>query len=470
MKRGEREPTEAPPRPPGGQRRLHTAVLRDTTQFASLKQEWDGLYQSCPSATPFSSWEWLYSWWEVYGEGNYKLRLITLRDEGGLLVGLLPLMVRRGRLFLLGDSARALYWYVTTPYKDVLVREGWEEPVARAGVQALKEMGGWRVADLQELMPNAYAWDIFRNWEGPKTHVPIVDYLLIHANSTWDELLSSLSRRLRKTARRTLRSAEQDGLRCVPAGPEDAERAATTLVELHRQLWRGRRIDPEDLTPRYETFMRAAARRMTARGIGRISEFRRHDDDGEEQVLVSQFLLFDKDFVGVKIIGASEEASERYQFMTLCNWDAMNVARAATDAYVSWMHYTSPEKLRWASEVVSSHRALMSRRRAFWVPYASYCYRILRDRYYTLRSDAHSYLYSEGAPQWVKNAIERYHALVLYPYSDSAPAWLKTATESYYALRREYGYYALRYKYELAQARRQMRRSSHLTSSLSKRT
>jgi len=134
------------------------------------------------------------------------------------------------------------------------------------------------------------------------------------------------------------------------------------------------------------------------------------------------------------------------------------------------MHYTSPEKLRWASEVVSSHRALMSRRRAFWVPYASYCYRILRDRYYTLRSDAHSYLYSEGAPQWVKNAIERYHALVLYPYSDSAPAWLKTATESYYALRREYGYYALRYKYELAQARRQMRRSSHLTSSLSKRT
>jgi hypothetical protein len=59
---------------------------------------------------------------------------------------------------------------------------------------------------------------------------------------------------------------------------------------------------------------------------------------------------------------------------------------------------------------------------------------------------------------------------VLYPYSDSAPAWLKTATESYYALRREYGYYALRYKYELAQARRQMRRSSHLTSSLSKRT
>ena len=125
MKRGERGPTEAPSRLPGGQRQLVTAVLRDTNDFASLKEEWDELYESCPSATPFQSWEWLYSWWEIYGEGSYGLRLVTLRDAGsGLLVGLLPLMVRRGRLLLLGDSARALYWYIMSPYKDVLVREG----------------------------------------------------------------------------------------------------------------------------------------------------------------------------------------------------------------------------------------------------------------------------------------------------------------------------------------------------------
>src|SRR5829696_48463 len=316
--KAQREPTKTASHPTHEQR-LHSAVLSHTTQFASLKEEWDDLYESCPSATPFSSWAWLYSWWEVYGEGSYKLRLITLRDEDGLLVGLLPLMARRrlgfGRLLLLGGRSASSEDGMTS-YKDVLVREGWEEPVAHAGARALKELEGWRVADLRELMPEAAAWHLLRNWEGPKTSVPLEDYLLIRANS-WEELLASLSKKARKTARRTLRSAEEDGVRCEPAGPEEAERAARTLVALHRELLRGRRIDPGNLASRFETFIAIAARRMTARGIGRISEFRCGDE-----VLVSNFLVFDKDFVGWYMIGASREASRRYQYTTLAMWDA----------------------------------------------------------------------------------------------------------------------------------------------------
>src|SRR5215210_5739966 len=165
---------------PTQQRQLDTAVLPDTKDFASLQEEWDELYENCPLATPFQSWEWLYSWWEIYGEGRYGLRLVTLRDSGsGLLVGLLPLMVRRGRLLLLG--ARVGLADGMIPYKDVLVREGWEEPVAQAGVRALKELDNWRVADIHELIPHSAASEIFRHWDGPKTSVPIADYFLIRA-------------------------------------------------------------------------------------------------------------------------------------------------------------------------------------------------------------------------------------------------------------------------------------------------
>lgn len=449
--KAEEEPTTAAPRPIQ-QQRLDAAVLRNTTDFASLHPEWDELYQSCPRATPFQSWAWLYSWWEVYGEGRYELRLVTVREAGGLLVGLLPLMVRRGlafgRLLLVGGDVRSHYSDVMTPYKDVLVREGWEVEVARAGARALMGLGGWRVADLQELMPEAAAWDVFGEWEGLKTSVPITDYVLIRAKS-WEGLLGSLSRNLRSSARSTLRRAEQDGVRCEPAGSEDAERAARRLVALHRELWQGRRIAPDHMTARYEAFMEVAARRMTARGIGRISEFWRDDT-----VLISQFLVFDKDFTGVYVIGVSQEASRRYQFMTLCNWDAMNVAGSQRSAYVSWMHGTSLAKLRWATEEVTSRRAILGRSRAFWGPYAGY--HLLRERYYGLQR----YVHSEGAPRWIKKATERYYALQSFIYTDDAPRWIKSATERYWELRQKYGYGWLQYKYELARIRREMQRGN----------
>jgi hypothetical protein len=446
---------------------LDIAVLKDTREFATLRKEWGELYDSCPLATPFQSWEWLYSWWEAYGE-DYRLRLITLRDGGSLLAGLLPLMVPRGpslgRLLLMGGDKITLYSDVMTPYKDILVREGWEEPVTRAGARALKELGGWHVADLQELMPEAAAWNIFRHWDGPKICVPIVDYVLLHADSSWEELLSSLSRKLRKTARRTLRHAEQDGLRCEPAALEDAGRAAHTLVELHRELWRGRPIAPEHLSLRYEAFMQAAARRMTARGIGRISEFKREDDDREEEVLVSQFLVFDKDFIGVYLTGASEEASRRYQLETLSNWDATNFARSSGRPWVSFMDGTSRDKLRWASEVVRSHRAILGHRRALWVSYAGY--HVLRNHYYSLLSNAQVYVHSEDAPRWIKKATQSYYALVLYPYSENSPRWIRSATERYWELRRKYGFGILRYKYESIRAHRAMQRSSRVAQTL----
>ena len=442
-------PTKATP--PPTEWRLEIAVLRNARDIASLEGEWDDLYRHSPRANPFQSWAWLYSWWEYYGRG-YGLRLITVRD-GVLLVGLLPLMVRRGRLLLLGG---ALMNPLMTPYKDILAREGWEEEVAEAGARALRELGGWWVADLRELQPQAATWGLFREWDGPRTtrtSVGIDDFVVIRANS-WEELLASVSSNLRKSARSTLRRLEKDGVRYVPAGPgEDAERAARRLVALHRELWRGRRIEAEILTARHEAFVVAAARRTTARGIGRISEFRRDDT-----VIVSQFLLFDKDFVDTYAIGASQEARRRYQFNTLGNWDAMNVARERDVAHVSFGD-PAGDKVRWGDEVIPSHRAILGRNSAFWITYAAY--HALCDGYYSLRSEASLYAHSEHAPWWLKRATSTYYALQSYAYSEDAPRWLKRATDRYWALRHEYGYWALRYKYELSRARRETRRSSN---------
>ena len=374
---------------PSPTRLLEVAVFDEDRNFAALEEEWEDLYQNSPLATPFQSWAWLYSWWESYGE-DYELRLITLRDAN-LLVGLIPLMLERrwgssfGRLLFIGSGP--------TDHLDILVRGGWETRVAEAGVNALWQMDRWQVADLQELRPGAAAWSIFRTWRGPKTYVqqsgcPAIDV------KPWGELLTSLSKNLRSTVRRTLRRAKEEGVVCELAGVGDAERAARHCVALHREMWRGRNITPEHLTERLESHMVAAASRMTARGFGGIFEFWR---DGE--VVASHLLVFGRDFVGEHLLGATQGALRRYQVSSLNVWHAVNVARSRNIARVSLLRGEEPYKLRWSSEIIPNHRVILSRNQVFKNLYSAN---------FSLRSAAKRYANSEQIPRWIKTTLNRF--------------------------------------------------------------
>lgn len=371
---------------------LEVSVVEDARGFAALEGEWEDLYRGAPLATPFQSWAWLYSWWEFYG-GGYGLRLVVVREAGGLLVGLLPLMLERrrgfGRLLFVGAGM--------TDYLDVLVREGWEAQVAEAAVPALARIGSWQVADLHMMRPEAAAWDVFGRWGGYKTRIwqegcPVVEV------KPWVELLASLSTNHRSTIRRTLRKAEADGVHSDLAGPEDAELAAGRLVAVSREQWRGNPLTgPEHWTGRFEDHLKTVARRLAASGLGAISEFRR---DGE--VILSTLLVFGRDFVGTYVIGAGRAASKRYQWSSLYIWDAINVARSRNSGYLDLLQGMEPYKLRWSSRTVPTHRFVLGRSLAHWGPYAGY---------QILRSKAKWYARSEHAPSWAAGVADRYRVL-----------------------------------------------------------
>jgi CelD/BcsL family acetyltransferase involved in cellulose biosynthesis len=232
---------------------LDVAILMNKQDFRALEQEWEDLYHNSPLSTPFQSWSWLYSWWESYGD-DYELRLITVRD-GTLLVGIIPLMLERrwGFRTLLFIGKEQEFGQL-----DLLARKGWEDKVCEAGMQALRQMmGSWHVLNLQALSPASAAWGIFERWNGPRTYTRIAYFLFIEVKPP-DELPASLNRNHRQAVRRALRRAEEDGVRSVLAGPEEAEQAARRLVALHRELRQGRPILQERLTRRFESFIAAA--------------------------------------------------------------------------------------------------------------------------------------------------------------------------------------------------------------------
>jgi Acetyltransferase (GNAT) domain len=207
---------------------------------------------------------------------------------------------------------------------------------------------------------------------------------------------------LRRTVRRSLRSFEADGGRCELAGVDDAEVAARRLVTISREQWRERWLEtgPEHWTSRYESLIVAAAGRMTARELGGISEFWR---DGE--VIISDFWVSGRDFIGTYLLGASREALQHYQWSSLYIFDAMNIARSKNRRYLDLLRGEEPYKLRWSSRISSSHRLILGRHLAFWVPYAGY---------HALRFKAKRYVQSESSPRWIGRAITEYRTLRRY--------------------------------------------------------
>jgi CelD/BcsL family acetyltransferase involved in cellulose biosynthesis len=377
-------------------RALRVAILEDTRSFAELEEEWEELYRNSPSATPFQSWPWLYCWWEFRGEG-YDLRLVTVRNGEGLLVGIIPLMLKRGwalrRLLFVGTGPSGLL--------DMLVREGWEDAVFEVGSAALERMTDWDVADLQEVRPAAAIWGIFRRWDRSRvcrvqSNCPMIE------TKPWDELLAPLSKNLRSTFRRALRRAESEGVRNRIAEVAEAEEAARRLVALSREMWQERwqQTAPGHWSWRNQAYKVSAARRMAAHGLGGISEFWQ---DGE--VILSYFWLSDRGFFGGYMLGAGRKALQRYQWSTLYIWDAVNIARSRNISHFNLLRGTESYKLRWNPTVVPNHRLILSRSLALWLPYAGY---------HVLRSKAQQYVDSDSAPAWAKRAYSELRALVRY--------------------------------------------------------
>lgn len=69
-------------------------IITEIEQFAKLESEWRALFSASPAASPPLTWEWINSWWRIYGTEYGRapggLRVIAIRRQGSL-VGAAPL-------------------------------------------------------------------------------------------------------------------------------------------------------------------------------------------------------------------------------------------------------------------------------------------------------------------------------------------------------------------------------------------
>lgn len=128
-------------------------VISDVEGFRRLRSEWNRLLARSAATSFFLTYEYLWTWWNVYG-ATYKLRIVTARNLDGKLLGIAPMMIGAGdgakrrllrHLVFIGGLGDTL-----AEEQDFIVAAGHETAIVARFVEVLLEQltGEWDVMRL----------------------------------------------------------------------------------------------------------------------------------------------------------------------------------------------------------------------------------------------------------------------------------------------------------------------------------
>jgi CelD/BcsL family acetyltransferase involved in cellulose biosynthesis len=109
-------------------------ILRDFGRLEALAPQWDRMWAADPKGEIFQSFKWNRSWWQACGA---SVRLCTpVVFAGGEVIGILPLILRNGRLEFLGSPH--------ADYGDVICAESSTVEVLEWSLRELQKLSEWR--------------------------------------------------------------------------------------------------------------------------------------------------------------------------------------------------------------------------------------------------------------------------------------------------------------------------------------
>ncbi len=219
-----------------------THCVSDLAGFRALRNGWCDLFGRCPGRTPFTSWDWLFSWWMAYG-GARALRIVIVQAEGRLC-GIAPLYLHNERtpfhiscrvLRLIGDGS------FDSDHLDVLVDPAHQAIVTSALGEWLGKNPEWDAIALRELT-GATSLAHSMHDVAARMHSGFVieqtPSAVLDLPTSFEAFLKERQSRFRTRVRALLRRVDQGDLvfesRCETS---ELKRKLRSLFALHQERW-----------------------------------------------------------------------------------------------------------------------------------------------------------------------------------------------------------------------------------------
>ncbi len=260
---------------------LVTAVCSDEEAFTALELDWGELLSVAQTSGCFLSFQWMRTWWDFYRLENPQSRLfiLTCRDAGGRMVGILPLFEKTVRFA--GMRLRALRLigndFDAPDHLDAIVAEQESDLIAGhllSGV--LRHAQGIDLLLLADVADQSVLRSVLPSWCGRqamrfsavrKTTCPYVEIA-----ASFSEYLGSLSSSHRYNVRRRGRKLEAQhnvGFE-VASRPAEVNRALETLFDLHHKRWAQLEASSKFATRAVADFHRAVSANLAQNEMIRV--------------------------------------------------------------------------------------------------------------------------------------------------------------------------------------------------------
>jgi CelD/BcsL family acetyltransferase involved in cellulose biosynthesis len=187
------------------------SIISSLEELASLKPDWDILYNKQVTTTPFSGFDWTAIWWK-YNSDRKKLYVFVVRDEAQKVIGIAPFCISIKN----GSKTMRFLGYGNSDYLDILIEPGKEETCLSLILDHLyKNASFWDMLELNDIPESS---PCFKMLQGKinrnKLAGKIVTSLIcpyLHWGKTYQEYLSTKSSNFRYDLKRKMKRAQKLG-------------------------------------------------------------------------------------------------------------------------------------------------------------------------------------------------------------------------------------------------------------------